>query len=73
MQHSRMKAPRVMLEQQFKSLVKQAVDITTPVKIKMSMFIPIYNRFEDNWINKENSIIFMNNAWMKEKPEQTEV
>jgi hypothetical protein len=62
-QTQRMKAPRIMIEQQFESLVQQAVNNTSPIKIKMSRKVPIWSKFEDKWIEQENSIVFTNVAY----------
>ncbi len=66
---SRIQAPRVALEQQFMSLVQQAANSAKPVKVKMSRVVPIYDNFDNKWINRENSVTFANNAYIKIKGE----
>lgn len=68
-QHSVMQAPRAALEQQFLSLAQQATQSNKPVKIKMSRRIPIYDNFENRWIERENSLAIANNAYIKVKGE----
>ena len=59
----RMNAPRIMIEQQFKSLMQQAANDTSPIKVRISRKAPIWNQFEDKWIEREFDIIFTNNAY----------
>lgn len=66
-QTQRLKAPRVMIEQQFESLVQQAANSTSPIKIRMSRKVPIWSQLEDKWIERENSIIFTNIAYGNSK------
>ena len=66
-QTQRLKAPRVMIEQQFESLVQQAINSASPIKIKMSRRVPIWSQLEDKWIERENSIIFTNIAYGNSK------
>ena len=66
-QKQRMQAPRIMLVQNFESLVEQASNSSTPVMVKMSRNVPIWSQFENRWIERENSIIFTNNAWVNQK------
>ena len=62
-----MRAPRAALEQQFISLVEQAAQSDKPIKVKMSRKVPIYDNFDDIWIERENSVAFANNAYIKIK------
>ena len=62
-QRQNMQAPRVMLEQQFVSLVQQAYKNLMPVRIKMSMDVPIWVQFENKWVTREHSVEFANKAW----------
>lgn len=38
-----------------------------PIMIKMSRNAPIYDEREGKWIDRENSIIFTNNAWVNQE------
>ena len=58
-----MQAPRFVLEQQFVSLVKQAYESRVPVRVKMSMVVPIWIQFENRWVEREHSVEFVNKAW----------
>lgn len=62
-QRQTMQAPRIMLEQQFVSLVQQAYESRVPVRVKMSMDVPIWIQFENKWVNREHSVEFTNQAW----------
>lgn len=62
-QMQRMKAPRIMIEQQFKSLMQQAANDTSPIKVRISRKVPIWNQFEDKWIEREFDIVFTNIAY----------
>ena len=62
-QRQTMQAPRIMLEQQFVSLVQQAYESRVPVRVKMRMDVPIWIQFEQRWVNRENSVEFTNQAW----------
>lgn len=66
-QKQRMQAPRIMIVQNFQSLVEQASNSSAPIMIKMSRNTPIYDEREGKWIDRENSIIFTNNAWVNQE------
>lgn len=68
-QHQTVQAPRAALEQQFLSLVQQAAQSSKPVKVKMSRKVPIYDNFDKKWIERENSVAFANNTYIKTKGE----
>lgn len=69
-QHSKMQAPRIAIEHQFIELVQQAVNYTEPVKVTMRRIVPIYyNNLDDKWINREVSVSFANNAYVRAKGE----
>lgn len=68
-QHQVVQAPRAALEQQFLSLVQQAIQSSKSVKVKMSRKVPIYDNFNKKWIERENSVTFANNAYIKAKGE----
>lgn len=57
-----LEAPRIMIERQFISLVEQASQIASPIKIKVSRMIDVHDKFDDKWIERENHLIFKNNA-----------
>lgn len=58
-----MKAPRLMLEREFISLVNDVANCTFPVKVKMSRTEPVWNQFDNEWVEREYSIEFANNAY----------
>lgn len=62
-QRQTMEAPRIMIEQQFVSLVEQAANSTKPVKVKMSRKVPVWNQFENRWNDIEHCAIFANYAY----------
>lgn len=62
---SRMSAPQMMIEQQFLSLVYEAAGIPEPVKVKMKRMIPIYSQFDNCWYDRECSVEFTNNAYIR--------
>lgn len=62
-QKQTIEAPRIMLEHKFLSLVEQASNTTTPIKVVMSRKIPIYDNFDEKWIEREAVVEFANNAW----------
>lgn len=57
-------APQMMIETQFIQLMQQATRIATPIKIKLSRPEQIYDVFEQKMIERENSIVFKNNAYI---------
>lgn len=58
-------APRMMIEGEFLSLVQQAAQTESPVMIKLSRQVPIWNDFDNQWIERENYILFKNNAYIR--------
>ena len=64
-QHRTLTAPRMVLEGEFMSLVNQAIHSEFPVMIKMSRQVPIYNDFDDQWIEREHYMLFKNNAYIQ--------
>lgn len=58
-------APRIMIEQEFLDIVYQAAQSMEPIKVKLSREIPIYNQFEENYINRECSISFGNQEFVR--------
>ncbi len=60
-----MQAPRVLIEQKFLSLVQQAANNPNPISVKLMRKVPIYDNFDDKWIERENSVLFMNHAYKK--------
>jgi hypothetical protein len=68
-QRQKIEAPRMVIEQQFESLVKRAVNNSAPIRIRLSRNIPIYSQLENKWIQRENEIVFTNIAWTNQKGE----
>lgn len=63
-QRETMQAPRMMLEHRFMSLVQQAAQSPTPIKIKMSIPVYIYDESNNEEIERESSVTFTNNAYI---------
>ena len=65
----RMQAPRIMIEQQFASLVQQATQTNDPVRIRLSRMAQIYDEFgslvyeNEKPLERELYIVFTNNAY----------
>lgn len=59
----RLQAPQMLIEQQFLQLMQQAANLQTPIKIKMSRTEKFYDVFDNKWLDRENSVAFMNNAY----------
>lgn len=64
-------APQMIIEQQFLQLMQQAANLQVPIKIKMSRTEPFYDVFEQKTTERENSIVFMNNAYLETRKEGT--
>lgn len=62
-QQQTIQAPRVMIEQEFVSLMQQANNNNAPVRITLSRKVPIWSQLQNKWIEHENSIEFCNLAW----------
>ena len=62
-QRQAMQAPRIFLEQQFMSLVQQAYESHMPVRVKISAIVYYWYQYEQRWIDRENSVEFINKAW----------
>ena len=58
-------APRIMIEQRFVSLIYEAAQSRNPVKVKLSRTIPIYSQFDKKWLDRECSIAFGNQAFVR--------
>lgn len=63
-QRQTMQAPRMMLEQQFMSLMEQAYQDTRPIMVKMSRPNDIWDPFDKKMIRRENSIVVKNSAYI---------
>lgn len=61
-QKQKMRAPRFIIEQQFLQLVQQAAQSNSPTKIKLSRDYRVHDLFNDKMIDRENFIVFTNNA-----------
>lgn len=60
-------APRAVIEQQLLNLVQQVAMSDKQVKVKISIKVPVYDNFDKKWIERENSVIFANNFYIKTK------
>lgn len=66
-----MQAPRIIIEQQFLQLMQQAANVQILVKIKLSQTEQIYDNFDQKFVDRENNITFMNNAYLATRKEET--
>jgi len=71
-QQQTLKAPRIIFEEQFKALTQDAAYSDKPMKVKMMRMVPIYNQFEHQWIEREHSVAFANNAYIAVHPNEFE-
>lgn len=62
-----MQAPRIIIEQQFLQLMQQAANVQIPVKIKLSRTEQVFDSFDQKFVDRENSITFMNNTYIQLK------
>ena len=62
-----MQAPRIIIEQQFLQLMQQAANVQIPVKIKLSRTEQVFDSFDQQFVDRENSITFMNNTYIQLK------
>ncbi len=62
---STMSAPRMILEQQFLSLVQEAAGSPEPVKIEIKTNSPIFSSFDNSWHDRECGIEFVNHAYIR--------
>lgn len=69
-QHRKMKAPRLFLEQEYTSLVYEAAQDPRPVRVKMSRTEMVWNQFDQEGVEREYSIDFVNNAYAALHKEQ---
>lgn len=69
-QKQNIQQPRIMLEQNFASLIQQAANTSSPTKVKISRVIPVYDCFNSKWIEREIDIVFKNNAYLAAKGEE---
>ena len=57
-------APRMMLEQQFISLAEDISHMKDPAMIKISRIVPMYDKIDKCWVNREHSIELKNNHYV---------
>ena len=62
-QQRMLEAPKIIIEQEFMSLVKEANSNDSPIMIRVSCKVPIWSQFQNKWIERENSIEFRNLSW----------
>ena len=55
-QRQRLQAPRMMIEQTFLKLAKEASRISFPMRIKLSRPFQVYSHFDKIMLNREASI-----------------
>jgi len=59
-----MQAPKIMIQQNFLALMKQAARSPSPIRITLYRSCPFWLELEQRWIEHENSISFENFAWI---------
>lgn len=60
--HQRVQAPKMVIIQQFLSLLQQAINVTAPVKIKLGTMVQVYSEKLNIYRDMESTIEFKNNA-----------
>ena len=68
-QYSEMEAPRIMHEQKFMSLVRQAAESSMPVKLIMRRTYPDYNKLTNEWVKRTHEIVYANFAYLDQNGE----
>lgn len=63
-QHQTLGAPKMMIEQQFLSLVQQAINTNQRIYIKMMTYIPVYSEKTKQMRNLPSTLEFKNNAYL---------
>lgn len=56
-------APRFVIEQQFRAYIQEASRSNEPIRIKLYRKVPIYDNFDNKWIEREVSITFENKSY----------
>lgn len=64
-QTTQLTAPRIMIENHFVSLLKQAQAASAPVMIKLSRMEPVWSQYDAQKINREHYIQFKNNHYIR--------
>ena len=66
-QSQRMKAPRIMIEQQFLGMFQEIANMQVPAKIKLSRIAQCSNDWNDEVVEREVYIVFRNNACIEKE------
>lgn len=62
-QQQMIQAPKMIVVQQFLSLIQQVINANEPVRVKINTMVPIYSD-KSGYRNMESSIEFKNNAYL---------
>lgn len=62
-QQQMIQAPKMIIVQQFLSLIQQSINANEPVRVKISTMVPIYSD-KSGYRDMESSIEFKNNAYL---------
>lgn len=62
-QQQMIQAPKMIVVQQFLSLIQQTINANEPVRVKISTMVPIYSD-KSGYRDMESSIEFKNNAYL---------
>ncbi|MDB7829212.1 hypothetical protein [Intestinimonas butyriciproducens] len=57
-------APAIMIQNEFMAVVEEVARATYPVRVKLSREVPVYSQFDRDWLERECSIEFRNNAYI---------
>ena len=61
-------APRIFLEDRFLQAVDIANRSRVPMKVTMRVKVPIWCQYDGAWIERENTIVAVNNAYERMYP-----
>lgn len=71
-QQQTLSAPRFVIEQQFISLVEQAIYASVPIKVTMRRIEREWNQYEGKMTDMEYSMEFSNNSYIAFYPDEFE-
>lgn len=57
-------APAIMIQNEFMAVVEEVARAAYPVRVKLSREVPVYSQFDRDWLKRECSIEFRNNAYI---------
>lgn len=57
-------APAIMIQNEFMAVVEEVARAAYTVRVKLSREVPVYSQFDRDWLKRECSIEFRNNAYI---------